>query len=165
MHRVVIETHDGPFTAWFTDTGLAELDFPVRPRHATPDETEVLHPQLSNWIRLTREALAAVLAGETPVALPPFDLSPGTEFQQKIWRALLTIPVGQTMTYGEISASIGTPRAVRAAGGACGANPIPVLIPCHRVVAAHGQLGGFSGGLHWKRKLLQREGVLPKELI
>ena len=69
------------------------------------------------------------------------------------------IRVGQTQSYGEIARTIGKPKAVRAVGGACGANPIPVLIPCHRVLAANRKIGGFSSGLDWKRTLLKREGV------
>jgi O-6-methylguanine DNA methyltransferase len=165
MHRAVIETQDGPFTAWFSASGLCELDFPDRPRADLPANTVAQPPQLPEWVRLTRAALHAVLQGQAPGALPPLDLARGTEFQRKIWQALLAIPAGQTLTYGEIAAAAGSPSALRAAGAACGANPIPVLIPCHRVVAAGGRLGGFSGGLEWKRKLLQREGVLPVELI
>jgi O-6-methylguanine DNA methyltransferase len=69
------------------------------------------------------------------------------------------IRTGQTRSYGEIASAIGKPNALRAVGGACGANPIPVFVPCHRVLAANRKLGGFSGGLNWKRKLLEREGV------
>lgn len=71
----------------------------------------------------------------------------------------MKIRAGRTQSYGEIAAEIGRPNAVRAVGGACGANPWPVLIPCHRVLAANRKLGGFSGGLDWKIKLLAREGV------
>ena len=67
--------------------------------------------------------------------------------------------MGKTKSYGEVARAIGKPKAVRAVGGACGANPIPVLIPCHRVLAANRKLGGFSGGLNWKRKLLAQERV------
>jgi len=69
------------------------------------------------------------------------------------------IPLGKTGSYGELARAIGRPKAVRAVGGACGANPIPVLVPCHRVLAANHKLGGFSGGLDRKRELLKREGV------
>jgi O-6-methylguanine DNA methyltransferase len=74
------------------------------------------------------------------------------------------IPFGKTLSYQEIALSIGNPKACRAVGGACGANPIPLLIPCHRVLAAHKHLGGFSGGLDWKIKLLTREGSWTPEL-
>lgn len=95
--------------------------------------------------------------------MPPFDLSAGTEFQQCLWRAMLEIPFGQTRSYGELARRIGQPKAVRAVGGACGANPIPVLVPCHRVLAAQQRLGGFSCGLNWKVELLTREGVLLRD--
>ena len=69
------------------------------------------------------------------------------------------ISLGKTKSYGEIASAIGNPKAVRAVGGACGANPVPVLVPCHRVLAANKKLGGFGGGLDWKRSLLKREGI------
>ncbi len=87
------------------------------------------------------------------------DLSCGTEFQQRVWAALRKIKRGETQSYGEIAKSIGAPKAVRAVGGACGANPIPLLVPCHRMLAANQKIGGFSGGLEWKRTLLAREGI------
>jgi O-6-methylguanine DNA methyltransferase len=91
------------------------------------------------------------------------DLSSGTKFQQHVWNALRRIATGRTKSYAQVAALIDRPKAVRAVGGACGANPVPVLIPCHRVLAANQGLGGFSGGLDWKRKLLAREGVQPVE--
>lgn len=86
-------------------------------------------------------------------------IPPGTGFQQSVWREMKKIPRGQTRTYGEIAAAIGCPKAVRAVGTACGANPLPVFIPCHRVVAKNG-LGGFGSGLPWKKLLLKDEGAL-----
>ena len=82
----------------------------------------------------------------------------GTAFQQKVWKALLTIPYGETATYGELAASIGSsPRAV---GSAVGRNPISIIIPCHRVVGADGSLTGYARGIHNKEKLLKLEGCL-----
>lgn len=81
----------------------------------------------------------------------------GTTFQQKVWQALLRIPAGQVMAYGELARAISQPKAVRAVAGACGANPIPWLIPCHRVVAADGSLHGFGLGLPLKAAMLQME--------
>jgi O-6-methylguanine DNA methyltransferase len=81
----------------------------------------------------------------------------GTEFQRAVWNELKKIPRGQTRTYGEIAAAMGRPKAVRAVGSACGANPLPLFIPCHRVVARNG-LGGFGSGLPWKKLLLELEG-------
>jgi len=88
------------------------------------------------------------------------DVSSGTDFQQLVWSALRRIPYGQTITYGQLAQSIGKPGASRAVGAANAANPLPVIIPCHRVVAGNGRLGGFSGGLHIKQALLRWEGAL-----
>jgi O-6-methylguanine DNA methyltransferase len=83
----------------------------------------------------------------------------GTPFQMAVWKELRNIPRGKTRTYGEIAAAIGNPNAVRAVGAACGANPLPVFIPCHRVIAKNG-IGGFGSGLPWKILLLKTEGAL-----
>jgi len=83
----------------------------------------------------------------------------GTEFQKAVWGEMQKIPRGQTRTYGKIAAAIGRPKAVRAVGSACGANPILLFIPCHRVVAQNG-LGGFGSGLPWKKLLLEMEGTV-----
>ncbi len=115
--------------------------------------------RISRWHAATTKALARCLAGQPPKHLPPLDLSAGTDFQQRVWQAMRRIALGQTWSYAQIAAAIGKPKAVRAVGGACGANPIPVFVPCHRVVAANQRLGGFSGGLNWKRKLLGKEGI------
>jgi len=85
----------------------------------------------------------------------------GTEFQQSVWAALQNIPEGTTATYQEIADAIGKPSAVRAVGSAIGRNPIPVVIPCHRVIGSNGSLTGFSGGLDKKTWLLRHEGILP----
>ena len=81
-----------------------------------------------------------------------------TRFQQQLWRAILRIPTGNTRTYGELARALHRPKAARAIGQACGANPIPLIVPCHRVLANGNKLGGFSAGLNWKRKLLKAEG-------
>ncbi len=83
----------------------------------------------------------------------------GTPFQLAVWRALCAIPAGQSRTYSEIAAAVGSPRAVRAVGQACGDNPVAVLVPCHRVLRKGGSLGGYYWGLDKKRELLQREGA------
>ncbi|WP_405620891.1 methylated-DNA--[protein]-cysteine S-methyltransferase [Streptomyces sp. NBC_00076] len=110
--------------------------------------------------RAAEEQLAAYFAGE----LKEFDLevsSPGSEFRERVWAAVDTVPYGATTTYGEIAARIGAPRAaVRAVGGAIGANPLLILRPCHRVIGAGGSLTGYAGGLERKTSLLTLEGVL-----
>jgi methylated-DNA-[protein]-cysteine S-methyltransferase len=84
----------------------------------------------------------------------------GTPFQRDVWRALLRIPAGQTWSYAELARAVGRPDAVRAVGAANGANPIPIVIPCHRVIGTDGRLVGYGGGLERKRWLLEHEGVL-----
>ena len=154
MHTF-IETPLGKFCAQFTERGLARLQFPGA--KADPINNAVEPPKA--MLRQTANALKTMLVGRTPKTLPPLDLSAGTAFQQQTWRALLRIPAGRTRGYGELARAIRRPKAARAIGGACGANPIPVLIPCHRVVGASGSLTGFSGGMHWKIKLLEIENV------
>lgn len=185
MKTVLVEmpvaTPDGEFIARYSEKGLAELSFPKVGRASSRAVSSrrrgneslaslasggtdrdslrrLLQIKISAWHRLTEAALKQVLAGRAPKKFPPLDMA-GTEFQQSVWNALRKIAPGQTKSYGEIAQAIGKPKAVRAVGGACGANPIPVLVPCHRVLAANKKLGGFSGGLEWKRSLLKREGV------
>lgn len=86
----------------------------------------------------------------------------GTEFQRKVWSALETIPYGETRSYADVAAIIGNPRACRAVGNANNKNPISILVPCHRVIAADGTLGGYGGGEKFKLKLLNHEGAQIK---
>jgi O-6-methylguanine DNA methyltransferase len=159
--NVSINTTEGLFTAHFSERGLARLDFPgQRNTGKSPARTDPSDSlELPLWQRLTVQALEDVLAGRRPKALPPMDWSGHTSFRQQVWRALLRLGPGETKTYAQIAFELGKPLAVRATGGACGANPIPVLVPCHRVLAANGRLGGFSAGLDWKHRLLRLEGV------
>jgi len=89
----------------------------------------------------------------------------GTEFQLAVWAALRRIPYGQTTTYGNLARAIGRPAAVRAVGAANGANHLPIIVPCHRVIGADGSLTGFGGGLDTKRDLLKLEGAWPAKTI
>jgi len=106
------------------------------------------------------EQLAAYFDGELTSFDLPLDLD-GTEFQRRCWLALATIPYGQTVSYGEQARRLGLgPDSARAVGSANGSNPVPVVLPCHRVVGADGSLTGFGGGLPLKRFLLEHEGAL-----
>lgn len=124
---------------------------------------ESLPPAIAEWRSLTSNAVNAILSGRPPEAFPPLDIRTGSDFQRRVWNALREIPMGQTKTYGAIARQVGEPDATQAVGAACGANPIPLLIPCHRVVASGGKLGGFSGGLAWKKRLLAIEGIRSRE--
>lgn len=107
------------------------------------------------WLR----AYFAGRVGSLP-SLPPL-AARGTAFQKAVWRQVARIRPGTTTTYGEIARRVHMPGASRAVGQAVGANPLPILIPCHRVLAAGGKLGGYSSGLRRKRWLLAHEGLLP----
>lgn len=157
LWQLPIATADGEFVAFYSEAGLAGVSFPGTGKVAAANAATPA--PVRAWHRMTAAALRRALAGGAPGSLPPLDLSAGTTFQQSVWQALRQIRFGQTRSYGEIARAIGNPKALRAVGGACGANPIPVLVPCHRVLAANQKIGGFSGGLDWKRTLLQREGV------
>lgn len=154
-----ISTREGKFRARYSEKGLAELNFPKLGRaSARVAEQNGIPAKIKNWHRVTEAALKKILAGKKS-KLPPLDWTDKTEFQKSVWKQMLKISAGKTKSYGEIAAAIKKPKAVRAVGGACGANPIPVLVPCHRVLAANKKLGGFSGGLDWKRSLLAREKI------
>jgi AraC family transcriptional regulator of adaptative response/methylated-DNA-[protein]-cysteine methyltransferase len=106
------------------------------------------------WAR----AIAKYLAGRSPMPAPPLDIR-GTPFQFSVWEQLRSIPRGETRSYSEIARRIGRPRAVRAVGTANGANPVSIVIPCHRALRASGHLGGYRWGLERKRRLLELEAI------
>jgi len=108
--------------------------------------------RLAGWVGQILEHLDGV----RPRLDLPLDVQ-GTAFQWRVWRAMQQIAYGETRTYGEIAKAIGQPRAVRAVGQACGSNHVPIIIPCHRVVASGGKLGGYGGGIERKRRLLETE--------
>jgi methylated-DNA-[protein]-cysteine S-methyltransferase len=145
---IVIQTKLGAFRLRFSPRGLIRLEFckaGSKQRH-----TASLPDNLKR--KLQRYAAGQPVRWKVPV-----DLSSGTEFQQKVWRVLTTIPYGETRSYGWVAQKAGKPKASRAVGAACGANPVPVIIPCHRVIAGDGSIGGFGGGLPLKRRLLALE--------
>ena len=142
-----------------TETGLAGAWFVEGQRDTPPPErrgppASAGHPLLAEAARQMREYFAG---RRTRFALP-LDLSAGTPFQQDAWRALLDIDYGACTSYGALAARVGRPRAVRAVGTAVGANPLIVIVPCHRVLGSQGALTGFGGGLQRKAALLRLEG-------
>jgi methylated-DNA-[protein]-cysteine S-methyltransferase len=129
------------------------------PRHPIPRNV-VLEQGDNAVLRETEAQLGAYFAG----ALRGFDLPllpDGTPFQCQVWSMLARIPYGETWSYGEVARRIGRPEAVRAVGAANGRNPIPIVLPCHRVIGADGSLTGFGGGLPTKQFLLTLEGAMP----
>ena len=106
--------------------------------------------------------LCSYFAGETTEFDVPLHFS-GTPFQEKVWTALCAIPFGETISYGELAKRIGNPNASRAVGAANGANHLPIIVPCHRVIGADNSLTGFGGGLPTKQFLLEHEGISPAQ--
>ena len=110
-------------------------------------------------------ALRAYFAGDLGALAPiPVRFDRGTEFQREVWAALQGIPVGETISYAELARRVDRPSAFRAVGSANGQNPIGIVVPCHRVIAADGSLGGYAGGLNRKRWLLEHEGAIASPL-
>ena len=160
----LLKTTRGWVAVAYTERGILALTLPVE----TPERAfEVLQGKFAfplargrGYEKLARD-LDCYFREEAVSFDYPLDLTAATPFQQKVWAVLRGIPHGATQGYQEVARTIGMPRAARAVGQAVGANPIPLLIPCHRVVASDGSLGGFAWGLTWKRRLLQVEGVTP----
>jgi methylated-DNA-[protein]-cysteine S-methyltransferase len=113
-------------------------------------------------IAAARITIEAYLSGKCKAWDLTLDVDRHPQFRKKVWDVLQTIPYGRVRSYGWVARKIGKPRAARAVGAACGANPVPLVVPCHRVVAGDGSLGGFSGGLPVKKRLLRLEGILQK---
>jgi methylated-DNA-[protein]-cysteine S-methyltransferase len=149
----------GAVRVWVTAAGVRRIEFPTDPDDARPGETlskDEPPPHLEAALSELRE----YLDGRRHEFTLPLDLSPATPFQRRVYERLLQIPYGHVATYGEVTRDIGAePNAARAVGQAVGANPIAVVVPCHRVVAADGRLVGFSGGIERKAALLRREGI------
>lgn len=151
-----VQTSLGPMLVAATDKGVCRLAFGEgRAELAARFPKANLAEGGADFTALADRVIAAV---ERPGNQPdiPLDVQ-GTAFQQRVWQALREIPPGETRTYAEIAAAAGNPRAVRAAGSANGANPVAVLVPCHRVVRSDGSLGGYAYGPEIKRELLRRE--------
>ncbi len=133
------------------DTGVTRVRLGARgkPREAGDGDA------LECARRAEREILAYLAGGLKRFTVPV--VLDGTPFQRAVWAKLQAVPYGKTRTYGEIAVELGKPRAARAVGMACGANPIPILVPCHRIVSGNGGLGGFEGGVGMKHDLLELE--------
>jgi methylated-DNA-[protein]-cysteine S-methyltransferase len=169
LSTVVVETPLGPLRCAVTESGVARIALPRSSgagfagwlRSVYADAERVPWLPLIDKLSLELAEYFASKRREFSVAVEPR----GTDFQLAVWREIAAIPYGDTLTYAEVARAAGRPNAVRATGTATGANPVPILIPCHRVIAAHGKLGGFSGGLDAKRRLLALEKAATAELI
>lgn len=153
MYYCYMATPIGKLLLAGDESGLRQIDFQDGPHPAKPD---------ADWQENTKpfrrviQQLKEYFAGKRQSF--DLDLAPaGTPFQLKVWRALRRIPYGETWSYGQLAQRVGNPKAARAVGAANGQNPLPIVVPCHRVIGANGSLTGFGGGLSIKQKLLELE--------
>lgn len=148
-----LESQIGPLLLAGDATHLHYVSFPTGKKRMVPraDWHEDAHP----FGEVSRQ-LGAYFDGDLTMFDVPMKMA-GTAFQQSVWRALCNIPFGQTISYGALAAHIGRPKASRAVGAANGANPLPILVPCHRVIGANKSLTGFGGGIETKQFLLRLE--------
>lgn len=171
MKRTVIKTKWGWLGLAATSKGVAAVVLPKPSRRAAERDLQNAgagDDTFSNGSKSTaaihlkaaRVAVEAYLRGKSRSFDVPVDLEGQPPFRKKVWEVLKTIPYGRVRSYGWVARKVGKPRAARAVGAACGANPVPLFVPCHRVVAGNGSLGGFSGGLSNKKRLLKLEGVI-----
>ncbi len=152
----------GVLTLMASDAGLVAVLWPDDDPRRVPLTAIVQHDD-HPILRAATAQLTAYFAGERRVFDVPLDMR-GTDFQKAVWAALLTIPYGETRSYGAIALALGRPDASRAVGAANGRNPISIIVPCHRVVGSTGKLTGFAGGMTAKAQLLAlelRDGELP----
>lgn len=164
---VAYGTHDSPLgtlTVFVTPRGLAGIAYPDEPLERQVEEVaETISPRVMSAPARTdaaRRQLDEYFAGERRAFDVPIDWRVLRGFRAQVLRATARIPFGAVSTYREIATRAGSPNAYRAAGNALGSNPVPIVVPCHRVLHAGGGLGGYTGGLDRKRFLLDLEGVL-----
>jgi methylated-DNA-[protein]-cysteine S-methyltransferase len=154
MNYWYLDSPVGPLLIAGDDAALHAICFPreKKPRRPEPGWTESRRGTVADAVAQLREYFDGK---RTVFDLP---LAPeGTPFQRTVWRTLEEVPYGETISYGELAKRVGNPKASRAVGSANGKNPLPIVIPCHRVIAADGTIGGFGGGLSTKRRLLALE--------
>lgn len=151
LFRQSLMTPIGALRLEATESGLSAIHFPSRA--AKPMKTSETTPVLDHAI----EELTAYFKSKLTRFSVPLVWA-GTPFQESVWAALTHIPYGETVSYNEVAHAIGRPRSARPVGGAVGRNPLPIIVPCHRVMGSNGALTGFTGGLKFKVSLLTHEG-------
>lgn len=155
MKQWKYESPVGPIYLVASAKGLQSIYFQQKSQAPFADSLEGAAPELAILAEAVRQ-LGEYFAGERKVFELPMDAS-GTEFQKRVWAQLCRIPYGETKSYSELAKSLQNDKATRAVGTANGRNPLSIIVPCHRVIASDGGLGGYSGGLENKAKLLELE--------
>lgn len=157
----VTEYKNNTFPLWLasTDHGICRISFAASQTfNSFKHYFHSSKVQSSPHLEQLKSELDNYFSGSLETFQTAIDLNSGTLFQNLVWEALCTIPYGSVRTYGQIARQINHSRAARAVGNANSANPLPVIVPCHRVIAAKNKIGGYGAGIHIKRSLLQLEG-------
>jgi methylated-DNA-[protein]-cysteine S-methyltransferase len=147
----------GEIRIYATDRSVVGLLMAHEAHKGRDRKFDSLAEEENEVLRQAEEELKAFFSGDLKRFTVPVEVS-GTDFQKAVWKTLRSIDYGQLWTYGEVARTIDRPRAVRAVGGAIGSNPVPIIIPCHRVIGSNASLTGFGGGLPTKQVLLELEG-------
>ena len=161
MYYCYLDTPIGELLLAGDDDALSLVSFPEGSMRRDPEPDWIYNEKP---FVAARQQLTEYFAGERREFDLPLKLS-GTEFQMSVLEALRQIPYGETTSYAEIAERVGRPKAVRAVGAANGRNPIPIIVPCHRVIGSHGELTGFGGGLDTKEALLRHEAEHTRDLL
>ncbi len=157
LARTIIDTPIGPLGLAASPVGLRAVDFDATPSRVPPSSSpSSVDPAAKRILNQAADELDRYFRGTLTHFSVPLDAG-GTDFQQRVWTRLVQIPFATTTTYGAIATSLGDPKATRAVGLANGRNPIPIIVPCHRVIGADGSLTGFGGGIPRKEWLLDHE--------
>lgn len=154
-----VRTPAGPVWVVCTEKGLREIRLGSGEAPSRREERErgVRFVRRPRWTSAAARALRGFVQGKPIPADLPLDLSTGTPFQRRVWEATRRVAWGRVASYSDIATKVGSPAAVRAVGNALGRNPVPIVVPCHRVIHFGGSIGGFTSGLAWKRYLLGLE--------
>jgi len=154
---VYLDSPIGRLTILADREGISEIRFPNRAESLSPAAAPASEKG-EEWLALAIEQLNAYFEGRLKVFDLPLSIN-GSDFQKQTWAQLQTIAYGSTASYGDIASAMGKPKAARAVGMANNKNPMPIIIPCHRIIGSNGSLTGFAGGLDTKRWLLKHEGI------
>lgn len=160
-HTSTFETPWGQVTITASEKGVTSIDLSSQDR-AVLQESAENNDEAVAIVEEARAQLLAYIAGTRREFSFPIDCSAGTPFQRKVWKAITRIPYGRVRSYQWVAMRVGGKQYARAVGMALGANPVPIVVPCHRIISHDGSLGGFSCGLPLKRRLLSLEGTLAQ---
>ena len=155
----IFETNMGWMGIAGTSTGIRKVIFPTQNKESVVEAIANGCEEISEepCFSEIKDNFIRYFKGQRVDFSFPLDLDGYTDFQKSVWNVTKSIPYGQLRNYGWVASQMGNPKAVRAVGQALGKNPIPIIIPCHRVIGSDGSLHGFTGGLHWKQKLIELE--------